>query len=96
SWYNWSTDRYVLPVIGVVSRDRKHLVALASDTTDRLAQAWGPCIHNYPPWLPLDADPAERRWRMTLYTMPFNPEVLLERVREDYPQSFELQKKRVD
>ncbi|MDA0834242.1 MAG: hypothetical protein O2955_14505 [Planctomycetota bacterium] len=95
SWYNWSTDRYVLPVIGVVSRDRKHLVALASDTTERLAQAWGPCIHNYPPWLPLDGKPADRRWRMTLYAMPNDPDALLDAVREDYPESFTLQEARV-
>src|SRR5205814_548249 len=44
TWYDCSPDRYTIPVMGVVSRDKKHLVALASDASDRLCQAWAPCI----------------------------------------------------
>ncbi|MBI1914504.1 MAG: hypothetical protein HYS12_07170 [Planctomycetes bacterium] len=95
TWYNCSPDRYTIPVIGVVSRDRKHLVALVSDKSDRLCQAWGPCIHNYPPWLPEDAPPAKRRWRMTLYIMPNDPHALLERVAEEFPNALKLKEKRV-
>jgi hypothetical protein len=95
TWYNCSPDRYTVPVIGVVSRDRKHLAALASDTSDRLCQAWAPCIHNYPPWLPKNAPPAERRWRITLYIMPNDPQALLEKVAEDFPGATGLKAKRV-
>jgi len=95
TWYNCSPDRYTLPVIGVISRDGKHLVALASDTSDRLCQAWAPCIHNYPPWLPSNAPPAERRWRLTLYIMPNDPGTLLARVAKDFPAALKLQENRV-
>ena len=96
TWYNWSPDRYTVPVIGVVSRDRKHLAALACDSSiGRLAQAWGPCIHNYPAWIPRDAPPADRRWRMNLYIMPNDPESLLERVAQDLPDALKLKANRV-
>ena len=96
TWYNWSPDRYTIPVIGVVSRDGKHLAALACDSSiGRLAQAWGPCIHNYPAWIPREAPPGDRRWRMNLYIMPNDPESLLERVAQDLPDAFKLKANRV-
>lgn len=95
TFYNCSPDRYTIPIIGVVSRDRKHLVALASDYSERLCQAWAPCIHNYPPWLPKDAPPDKRRWRMTLYVLPNDPDVLLQRMAADFPDALKLQEKRV-
>jgi hypothetical protein len=95
TWYNCSPDRYTIPVIGVVSRDGRHLAALASDSSNRLCQAWGPCIHNYPAWTPPDATPAERRWRMNLYIMPNDPDSLLRRVALDFPLAPKLKAKRV-
>ena len=67
----------------------------SSHTTDRLCQAWAPCIHNYPPWLPKDAPPDKRRWRLTLYIMPNDPQALLERVARDFPDAVKLKEKRV-
>ena len=95
TWYNSSPDRFTIPIIGVVSRDRKHLIAMVSDTSNVLCQAWAPCIHNYPQWAPKDAPPAERRWRMNVYIMPNDPDVLLERVAKDMPDALKLQEKRV-
>jgi len=95
TWYNTSTDRFTIPLIGVVSLDGKHLIALANDTSESLCQAWGPCLHNNPKWAPEDAPPAERRWRVNVYIMPNDPDMLLERVAEDFPAAFKLQEKRV-
>ena len=38
---------------------------------------------------------AVRRWRMTLYIMPNDPEALLERVAKDFPNTVKLKEKRV-
>ena len=95
TWYNSSSDRFTVPIMGVVSRDGKHLIAVASDNSQKLCQAWAPCIHNYPHWEPKDAPPAERRWRMNIYIMPNDPDMLLDRVAEDLPNAFKLQEKRV-
>ena len=95
TWYNRSTDRYTIPLLGVVSRDGKHLIALASDTSDKVCQAWAPCLHICPTWLPKDAPPVERRWYMNIYIMPNDPQALLERVAEDFPNALKLQEKRV-
>ena len=35
-WAEYSTDRYTVPVIGTVSRDGKHLVAIANGSADTL------------------------------------------------------------
>ncbi len=86
---------FTVPIIGVVSRDKQHLIAIASDTSNTLCQAWAPCIHNYPEWAPKDAPPEERRWRMNVYIMPNDPEALLERVAKDFPNAPKLQEKRV-
>ncbi len=95
TWYNRSPDRFTIPILGVVTRDRKHLAALANDTSDSVCQAWAPCLHNNPNWTPKDAPPAQRRWRTKLYIMPNDPELLLKRVAEDMPNAFKLQEKRV-
>jgi hypothetical protein len=95
TWYNTSTDRFTIPVIGVVSRDRKHLVALANGSSDEVAQAWQECLHNNPKWLPADAPPENRRWRVKLYVMPNDPDALLSRVTKDFPDAAKLQQQRV-
>lgn len=87
SWADYSTDRYITPVIGVVSRDGKYLAALANDSATVMAQAWHDCLHNNPQWLPADAPPAQRRWRLKIYVMGNDPEALLERVRRDFPNA---------
>ena len=89
-WANYSPDRYTIPVIGVVSRDGKHLAALANGAADQMGQAWHDCLHNNPPWEPADALPAERRWRLKVYVMPNDPDALLARVLRDFPQAGKL------
>ncbi len=91
----YRSGSFTVPIIGVVSRDRQHLIALASYTSNAVAQAWAPCIHNFSEWAPKDAPPAERRWRMNVYIMPNDPDMLLERVAKDMPDAFKLQEKRV-
>ena len=89
-WAEASTDRYAIPVIGVVSRDGKHLVAIANGSADSLCNAWHDCVHNNPKWLPADAPPQERRWRLKVYAMPNDPEALLARVNHDFPEAAKL------
>jgi hypothetical protein len=78
-------DRFITPVMGVVSRDGKYLAALANGSASLMAQAWHDCEHNNPPWVPADAPVADRRWRMKVYVMANDPAPLLERVVEDFP-----------
>jgi hypothetical protein len=85
SWADFSPDRYVTPVIGTVSRDGKYLAALANASATMMAQAWHDCLHNNPPWLPADAPPAQRVWRLKVYAMENDPAALLQRVVQDFP-----------
>ena len=85
SWSDYSPDRYTVPVIGAVSRDGKWLTALANDSATMMAQAWHDCLHNNPPWLPADAPPGERVWRVKIYVMENDSEALLQRVAQDFP-----------
>ena len=94
-WAEYSTDRYTLPVIGTVSRDGKHLVAVANGSADSLCNAWHDCLHNNPKWQPADAPPGEQRWRMKVYVMPNDPEALLTRVGKDFPEGARLEAGRV-
>ena len=90
SRYNASPDRFTIPILGVVSRDGKHQIAMVSDTANRLCQAWAPCIHNYPQWAPKDVPPGARRWRMNIYIMPNDSDLLLARVAQDMPDALRL------
>jgi hypothetical protein len=94
-WSDTSSDRFVVPVIGAVSKDGKHLVALAEDSADQMCQAWHDCLHTSAKWQPADAAPADQVWRMKVYLMENDPEALLERVRQDFPKIDELAKNRM-
>jgi hypothetical protein len=94
-WAEYSTDRYTIPVVGTVSRDGKHLVALANGSADSLSNAWHDCLHNNPKWTPADAPPAEQRWRLKVYVMPNDPDALLARVAHDFPEATRLKERRV-
>ena len=94
-WAEYSTDRYTTPVIGTVSRDGKHLVALTNGSADSLSNAWHDCLHNNPKWTPADAPPAEQRWRLKIYVMPNDPDALLARVARDFPESTRLKEQRI-
>ncbi|GMW01698.1 MAG: hypothetical protein AMXMBFR84_28350 [Candidatus Hydrogenedentota bacterium] len=85
AWAGNSPDRFTTPVIGVVSRDTKYLAAIANDTADYMAQAWHDCMHNNPKWSPEGAPAGERRWRVGVYVMENDPQVLLKRIAKDFP-----------
>lgn len=85
SWAGTSPDRYLIPIIGVVSRDQKYLAAVANDSAQNMSQAWHDCLHNNPKWLPEDAPLADRCWRVTLYVLENDPKKLLQRAGEDFP-----------
>jgi hypothetical protein len=86
-WAAYSPDRYVAPVIGVVSRDRKYLAALANDSATVMCQAWHDCMHNNPPWLPAASPVEQRIWRLKVYVMENDPQALLARVLRDFPNA---------
>ncbi|HIJ64534.1 MAG TPA: hypothetical protein HPP77_01180 [Candidatus Hydrogenedentes bacterium] len=90
SWADYSTDRYITTVIGCVSRDGKYLAAVANDSASSMHQAWHDCMHNNPQWLPADAPTAERRWRLKVYAMANDPDALLTRVGNDFPNAKHL------
>lgn len=92
SWADTSSDRYTVPIIGTVSRDRKYLVALAEDSADTMSQAWHDCLHTSPKWQPENAPPSEQVWRMKIYLMENNPDALLARARKDFPKIDDLAK----
>jgi len=85
AWADYSPDRYTNRVIGVVSRDGKYLAALANDSASVMAQAWHDCLHNNPAWMPADAPPEKRVWRLKIYAMANDPKALLARVEKDFP-----------
>lgn len=93
SWAGYSTDRFVYPVIGTVSRDKKYLAAIANDTASMMAQAWHDCLHNNAAWVK-DAN-GEWVWRIRIYAMENDPEALLRRVGQDFPQAMRLKENRV-
>lgn len=83
-WADYSPDRFTVPVIGAVSRDRKHLTAIASGSEVMVCQAWHDCMHNNSRWLP-PADGTGKEWRVRIYAMRNDPAVLLERFQSDFP-----------
>ncbi|MBI2842243.1 MAG: L-rhamnose mutarotase [Armatimonadetes bacterium] len=85
-WAGTSPERFTVPVCGFLSKDGKYLTALANGTSERLVQAWHNCIHNGPNWLPENAPLARRTWRVKVYGMRNDPEKLLARVENDFPE----------
>lgn len=84
SWADVSPDQYVVPVIGNLSRDERHLAAIACGEPQALCQAWHDCMHNNPRWTPRDGAPT---WRLCIYAMANDPEALLRRVTDDFPET---------
>ena len=84
---NTSLDRYEIPVIGAVSNDGKYLAAVASDWTQYAIQGGGMCLHHVPQWMPADAPLLERSWRVKMYVMENDPDLLLERAKKDFPDA---------
>lgn len=48
TFYNNSPDRFTVPILGAISLDGKHLLALATDSANSVCQAWGPCLQQQP------------------------------------------------
>ena len=86
SWADYSTDRYITTLIGAISRDGKYLTAIANDSATSMCQAWHDCMHNNPQWLP-ENKTEKRRWRLKIYAMENDPQVLLGRVAKDFPNA---------
>jgi hypothetical protein len=86
-WADYSPDRYSTTIIGTVSRDQKHLAALANDSAPTMCQAWHDCLHNNPLWLPPNSPPEKRVWRLKIYVMENDPDALLARVVKDFPNA---------
>jgi len=95
SWADYSSDRYIYPIIGTVSRDGKYLTTIVCEAPTALCQAWHDCMHNNPRWLPADASPEGRTWRLRVYAMENDPDTLLRRVGQDFPQALRLKEGRV-
>jgi len=95
AWADYSSDRYLYPVIGAVSRDGKYLAAIANESNSGMAQAWHDCMHNNPDWLPARSGTSRRTWRLKIYLMENNPQKLLDRMAKDFPQAMKLKDERV-
>ncbi len=80
--------RFTVPLIATESLNGKYLVAMVSDSPEFLYQGWLDCLHNYARWLPIDAPPWERQWRIKIYAMENDPDALVSRVRTDFPDQF--------
>lgn len=83
-WADYSPDRFTVPLIGAVSRDRKYLAAMASGSEAMVCQAWHDCMHNNARWLPVDGS-SEKQWRVVIYAMDNDPAALLARFHRDFP-----------
>lgn len=94
AWAANSPARYTYPIIGIVSRDRKYLAAIATEGNTNVCQAWHDCMHNNALWQ-CDESTGTQIWRWRLYMMPNDPEVLLARVGEDMPRALTPQERRV-
>ncbi len=84
NWADYSPDRFTVPVIGAVSRDRKYLTAIGSGSQSMVCQAWHDCMHNNARWLPAD-DTQGKEWRIVVYAIENDPEELIRRFRADFP-----------
>lgn len=94
SWAAYSTDRYIYPVIGAISRDGRYLTALGCESNDSMCQAWHDCMHNNTHWQPA-ADGLGMIWRQRVYVLRNDPEELLRRLRRDFPRALTLKDRRV-
>jgi len=85
AWSEYSPDQYVTTIIGAVSRDGKYLAAIVSDSAGQMCQAWHDCMHNNASWTPAGALPEDRIWRVVVYAMKNDPEALITKASQDFP-----------
>jgi hypothetical protein len=81
-----SPDRYTTPIIGIVSKDGKYLVAQGNGSAETMLQAYHDCLHNNPEWLPRNVPLTRRTWRLKIYAMENDFKALLRRVAKDFPR----------
>jgi len=83
----YSTDRPVYPIIGVVSRDGRHLAAIAWPETATLGQVWHDCIHPRPRISEsYDKKTNEIRSRGKIYFMENDGKKLIAAFKKDFPK----------
>jgi hypothetical protein len=82
-----SNDLASVPLLGVVSRDGKHLAAVANDTAEVIHQAWLDCMHANPAWRPAGAIFEKQTCRVKVYVMKNDPQALLKRFAKDFPKA---------
>lgn len=88
AFWGISDDRPVCSIIGIVSRDGKHLAAWACRKSNNLSQGWHDCLH-------LGADMSgdyDQKANRTvshfkMYFMEFDPQRLLDQYRLDFPDA---------
>jgi len=85
---NLSPDGFIARVIGAVSRDGRYLTAMASNSSNSMAQMWHDCMHNDPAWEPVDAPSGQQMRRWKIYAMENDPDLLLKRANNDFPDLF--------
>lgn len=93
-WGN-STDRYVHPLLGCLSKDGEYLAAMGTDFNRHMGQGWHDCLHPNPVWGPYDPEKRQISCRFKLYLRGNDPEVLLGEFAEDFPEAMELKDRRV-
>ncbi|MHC4401780.1 MAG: hypothetical protein ACYTG0_19080 [Planctomycetota bacterium] len=82
----YSPDRPVLPLIGCVSRDGKHLAAFAWPETRSLGQVWHHCLHPRPAiGESYDTEANRIVSRGRLYFLPNDETALRAAFRRDFP-----------
>lgn len=84
-----SNDLASMPLIAVVSRDGKHLAAVANDSSEVIHQAWLDCMHANPAWRPARATFERQTCRVKVYVMKNDPRALLKRFAKDFPKAME-------
>jgi len=87
SFWGNSTDRPIYSLIGCVSRDGKYLAALGWAKCGALSQGWHDCLHANPDLSGCyDAEANQVTCQARYYFLPNDPEALLARYLEDFPQ----------
>jgi hypothetical protein len=87
AFWGSSTDRPIYSIIGCVSRDGKYLTAFGWPKSSALSQGWHDCLHEGPDFSDFyDRETNKVVCHGKLYFMQNDPDALLERYLEDFPQ----------
>jgi len=81
-----SPDRPVYPITGVVSRDKRHMAAMAWPETGSIGQVWHDCLHLRPRIVESYDKETQRTESLgVIYFLLNDPALLLQRFKEDFP-----------